>query len=173
MHTRRPLDHRLQRNIARLAAIIQTDPQSLFAFTMRRPIFTLHVSSPMSARVGASPVLHRVGRHERVAAHKTSPDHAAERQVGRDDAQMQLRVRPDGGDAVVVRQVRGPDAQGRRAHNGDGGGDEAQGHESTHADFGPGRDFDAPEYDDGEQGADKVCNDRVCWFHVVSAVSCV
>lgn len=64
-------------------------------------------------------------RH-RGLADKVAPYHAAEREVGGDDAEVKLGVGPDGGDGIVVREVCGLDAERGGADYGDDGGDQAK-----------------------------------------------
>jgi hypothetical protein len=79
---------------------------------------------------------------------------------------VKFGVGPDGGDAVVIGEVSGFDAERGRADDGDDGGDEAEGHQEADADFGLEGYFYFPEDGDGKEGADEVCYDGVGWLEI-------
>lgn len=76
---------------------------------------------------------------------------------------MEFRVGPDSGDAVVVGEVGGLDAEGGGADDGDNGSNEAKGHEKADADFGLEGYFYFPEDGDGEEGANEISYDGIGW----------
>ena len=111
--------------MACLALVVETCSGLKTVIPVLATVAAFDITSSAPARLTTCPISWRVGGRIRLrSTFYEDPDHPTEGKVRGNDTDMQLCIRPDGSDRIIVREISGCDPQRRSPNYSDCRGDQ-------------------------------------------------